>query len=326
MNKVVFIAGMHRSGTSMVTRLLNLCGVYLGQESDFLLPGVDNSEGYWENAQFMSINNKLLSELNGGWDYPPKVSLNWFTSNKLSPIRSEALELIQQFSAYKLWGWKDPRNSLTFSFWNDLIPSMKVIICVRNPLEVFHSLWKRNYFSSALALSLWFEYNQRILSESQPQNRIITHYESYFQDPYSELQRILRFLELDIPDDHVRQSVAVVDERLRHNRFAFSDLFIETPSKVMNLYQKLCDPGDVNSESHIAADVNLQNSEYAEENIDTLSVKLRGAKNIIAEKEKNIQILQAQFDAKERELADIYQSKAWRLIHTVRRIRQKFLG
>jgi hypothetical protein len=88
----------------------------------------------------------------------------------------------------------------------------------------------------------------------------------------------------------------------------------------------LCDQGDINSEIHLAADDNLQNNEYAQENVDTLSMKLRGVKNIIAEKEKHIQILQAQLDAREKELADIYQSKAWRLIYTVRRIRRKFLG
>ena len=39
---VVYIAGIHRSGISLIRRLLNLCGVYLGAESDLLPPGPDN--------------------------------------------------------------------------------------------------------------------------------------------------------------------------------------------------------------------------------------------------------------------------------------------
>ena len=30
----ICIAGMHRSGTSMITRLLNLCGLYLGPKTE----------------------------------------------------------------------------------------------------------------------------------------------------------------------------------------------------------------------------------------------------------------------------------------------------
>jgi hypothetical protein len=40
----VCIAGMHCSGTSMVARLLNLCGLYLGPEGE-LLPSTPDSPG-----------------------------------------------------------------------------------------------------------------------------------------------------------------------------------------------------------------------------------------------------------------------------------------
>ena len=39
---VVCIAGMHRTGTSMVARMLNLCGVYLGKEKDLIPSEKDN--------------------------------------------------------------------------------------------------------------------------------------------------------------------------------------------------------------------------------------------------------------------------------------------
>jgi len=75
----VCIAGMHRSGTSMVARLLYLCGLYLGPESELLPPRPDNEEGYWENFYFVKLNEEILARLNGGWDWPPPLRKdgNW---------------------------------------------------------------------------------------------------------------------------------------------------------------------------------------------------------------------------------------------------------
>ena len=234
---VVLIAGMHRSGTSMMARLLNLCGVYLGAENDLLSPNFDNLEGYWEHRQFMRINDEILSELGGGWDYPPKAESGWEKSPKFSDIKSEASEFLRQFSAHAQWGWKDPRNSLLFPFWKELIPSMKVVICVRNPLEVVNSLIKRNHFSAALAYNLWLEYNQRILTYTEPENRIITHYDSYFQDPYSELVRILKFLEINVSEGRLVESIGTISIPLRHNQSTLLELMSEAPPKVIDLYQ-----------------------------------------------------------------------------------------
>ena len=55
--------------------------------------------------------------------------------------------LIEGFDSAGVWGWKDPRNSLTLPFWQDLLPGLKTLIMVRNPLEVAHSMKraKRNF-------------------------------------------------------------------------------------------------------------------------------------------------------------------------------------
>jgi len=312
MSQVVFIAGMHRSGTSMFARLLNLCGVYLGSESDLLPPQPENREGYWENRQFMLLNDELLSELGGGWDYPPKVDSGWEKSSKFSHIRFKASELIQQFSDHKHWGWKDPRNSLTLPFWKELIPSMKVVICVRNPLEVANSLLERNYFSRASAFNLWFEYNQRILLYGEPENRIITHYDSYFHDPHLELTRILKFLELDVSERLFMESLDTVYIQLRHHQSTLLDLMSEAPPKIINLYQKMCGQtaeisqlsSDFSSETQTPFDENLQDENNAEKNLKLLSKELISAKKYIVEKEQNAQILKAQLDVREKELVD----------------------
>jgi hypothetical protein len=41
------------------------------------------------------------------------------------------------------WGWKDPRNTFTLSFWLDIFPEAKVIHIFRHPLDIINSLRTR---------------------------------------------------------------------------------------------------------------------------------------------------------------------------------------
>ena len=52
----VLITGMHRSGTSLVARLLAECGCFIGQPEDLMPPKPDNPEGFWELLAAFDIN------------------------------------------------------------------------------------------------------------------------------------------------------------------------------------------------------------------------------------------------------------------------------
>ena len=73
-SNVVCVAGMHRSGTSLVARLLNQCGLYLGRDEDILPANPTNPEGHWEHERLVEINVELLTEFGGGWDWPADLS------------------------------------------------------------------------------------------------------------------------------------------------------------------------------------------------------------------------------------------------------------
>ena len=179
---VVCIAGMHRSGTSMVARLLNLCGLYLGEDEDLMRKAADNPEGFWENLHFVDINEKILDALQGGWDIPPAVPPSWESSALFDQFRHEAAQLIKAMEDHTAWGWKDPCNSLTLPFWQDLIPDVKVVVCLRHPHEVALSLAQRGSSSVAFAARLWYAYTERLLAAVPQHIRIITHYNAFFYD------------------------------------------------------------------------------------------------------------------------------------------------
>ena len=73
--RVVCIVGMHRSGTSMVTRLLNLCGLDLGAEQDLLGPDRGNPLGHFEHKGFKGLDESLLAHFGGSTDNPPNNDL-----------------------------------------------------------------------------------------------------------------------------------------------------------------------------------------------------------------------------------------------------------
>ena len=58
----IAITGMHRSGTSMITRALHDSGLHLlGTDADeFIDAADDNPEGFWENKAIVACNEDLL--------------------------------------------------------------------------------------------------------------------------------------------------------------------------------------------------------------------------------------------------------------------------
>ena len=239
---IVCIAGMHRSGTSMVARMLMECGLYLGDEEDLIPAADDNVEGFWENIKFQSVNEEILSILGGGWDIPPQYFKDWETSPPLVNLHVKAGYLVEQFSSLtETWGWKDPRNSLALPFWKKDIPNLKIVVCLRNPYEVYRSLAKRGYASSLFSYQLWLLYNQQILAHTKQEERIVTHFDSFFQNPHDELRRLVNFLEMDVLDDAIQNACKSISIGSRHSKGSMSDLRATyVPEEVLSIYRELC--------------------------------------------------------------------------------------
>jgi hypothetical protein len=235
----VAVVGMHRSGTSMVSALLHHAGFYLGPEDELMPATPDNQDGYWENLRFFELNEEILGALGGGWDEPPAPLV--VNDPALAAMRVKAETLSADFEPHRPWAWKDPRTTLLLPFWLELFPGLRVVGCVRNPLEVALSLHRRNFFSYEHGLSLWLDYNQRLLEAVPPEQLLLTHYEAYFAYPAAELRRVLAHCGVETPDWKVEQACAAVRRGLHHNRFGVADLLAaEVSAEVSELYARLC--------------------------------------------------------------------------------------
>ncbi|MFN8420163.1 MAG: hypothetical protein U0528_13120 [Anaerolineae bacterium] len=250
--------GMHRSGTSMITRLLNICGLHLGDYADLIPAQPENPEGYWENRNFVLLNDDLLTARRASWDQPPAVSVGWSENPEFAPLYHRARGLLHTLQDHDHWGWKDPRNCLTLEFWKTQLPQLKTLICLRNPLEIAASLISRGFsFSDALALCLHYFDHLALALNSTP--AVITHYDSYFYDPCAELERVTQLLGIPSSKAQIEEAAKSVSVALHRQVTPSQIASAVLPVNVAQHYHAFClEAGTVYQQ--MSADLKHQNA------------------------------------------------------------------
>lgn len=330
----VCVVGMHRSGTSMVTRLLNICGLYLGEDKDLMQSAVDNPEGFWENLRFTKINDDLLSYIGGGWDYfPTDVLDGWEKDPNLALLSKKASDLMGEFSGFDPWGWKDPRTSLTLPFWKSISPDLISVVCLRNPLEVALSLKKRGGSSVNFGLYLWLTYNKKLLSSLQPDEYIVAHYDAFFENPKNELERLLDFGNVSAAPDVVKLACSSISLSLHRNRMSFEDLNqINSPYKmeVIETYASLCRLAglDLSASSfqirkienpmHIHSDNQINEKDNFRRTMKKLIDERKDLSDKVAKMEGDLKARNVQIDNLYNVIEEIHHSTSWRITKPVR--------
>jgi hypothetical protein len=133
-------------------------------------------------------------------------------------------------------------DGIRIPFWSGRGQKLKQVICLRDPLEVFRSLRDRKFTPSSDGLDLWQTYNLRILETTSPQDRIITHYDSYFRDAVSELERVLDFIGLEVSHETVKAAARKVSSAMRHQNSSIASLReANVSSQVIDLYVAMCE-------------------------------------------------------------------------------------
>lgn len=149
----LIIVGMHRSGTSMLTRILRHQGVFLGHR----IQGDD------EALFFLKLNRWMLHMGGTEWDNPaPALHMVKDPANieRLLPVLRSRLGSVHSveflgpryFEAGREirpelpfhWGFKDPRTSLFLPVWDRIFPQARILRIQRHGIDVARSLQKRH--------------------------------------------------------------------------------------------------------------------------------------------------------------------------------------
>jgi len=198
---IILVLGMHRSGTSAVAGLLHFGGVFMGER---LLGrdrrSVHNKKGHWEDLELININDKILNFFGGSWSRVPELDFDKLPSE----LKKQMSNLVYRYNVnHRVWGWKDPRMSVVFSMWYEIIKleKLKVLYVNRDRRAVVKSLLKRNRsMSGEEAGRLWEFYNEMILLNIEKYNlrSLFLNYEELIINPRAEQKRIEQFLRIDL--------------------------------------------------------------------------------------------------------------------------------
>jgi len=186
---------MHRSGTSFLSRALNLGGVYLGSYTDLIStdwnPLPDNQGGHWENKPIIHLTVETLSISGGSWHEPPNTTI--IDDNLEQKIRKTINDL--QENGFLLSGFKDPRTIICFDSWQKCFPTNTVLIGIfRHPLRVAESLKKRNDFSYEKSIGLWKQYNSKLFDLMTKHQGFLLDFDSEQSKLITEIKNILNSL------------------------------------------------------------------------------------------------------------------------------------
>ena len=211
----------------MVANLLRRCGLVLGADEELVGASTSNLAGHHEHRGFLNINEALLDSLGGAWKNPPDCDPGWEHSPVLNDLVRDAQLLLENFPNTLQWGWKEPRTTILLPFWKRLVPNLRFVICIRNPVEVAHSVAKRDGLSISGGAYLWNLYTQAAIRNTTGCPRVLTFYDDYFHCPREEVARVASFCNLNVPADWsvIEQSISA---KFRNHLLNSSDLLEET--------------------------------------------------------------------------------------------------
>ena len=243
----VIITGMHRSGTTLLSRMLLEIGVFLGWRREI------NEEA----RTFLEINKWLLLQAGHAWDTPP---------GKHTFSDPTARELCTRYMRYALhsiwmsfylgkpwwskqskppqfqfpWGWKDPRSILTLPLWAEIYPSARLLQVRRHGVDVAQSLVKRQqrrigkveagfehrqrFFWLGLrhrrfqtscgslenAFALWQRY-QELGNQGSAlfEHSLVIRFEDLLDHGESTLAEVIRFLQLEPSENQIESALSL---------------------------------------------------------------------------------------------------------------------
>lgn len=219
------IAGMHRSGTSLVARIFFEAGADMGDPTTFYNPDRWNPDGYFEQADILSMNMPLI--------HGPFWKLSYFflpaEATILRRARRRSKQIREVAARYQGKVVKENRFSLTLPAWIEHgCEAEKLLVVLREPAAVANSLRRRNHISLGRAHSLWYDHNRRLLDTAER---------------YRIAHRFVLYGNLLDPDRQVPEALSAL---------RFFGL-VQTPGEVVNILQSVVRPA-LNHHSKVSAE------------------------------------------------------------------------
>lgn len=220
----------------MITRMLQRLGVFLGPQRDH----------HDESEFFLHLNQWLLRQSGGSWDYPSPVDV----IIRRDEVRALYVDYLRymvrtrgrvEFLGWRkallgqnvltipdAWGWKDPRNTFTLPLWLDIFPDARVVHVLRHGVDVALSLHSR-------------EQKQLRQSEKRHERRKWLYWLRPKKNGFLDSPRCLSLPEaLNLWDTYVGRASRHVDEHTGASHTLQYESFLQSPEDSLRELAAFC--------------------------------------------------------------------------------------
>ena len=341
MKPCILVTGMHRSGTSFLSRACNLGGVYLGELDELMShewnARSDNLRGHWEHQAIFELGNEILVNSKCKWDTIPE---NLVCDEKICLQLKTILGNLEKPSSLA-WGFKDPRLPIFYKYWHQYLPENIIPMTIfRHPLKVAHSLAVRNAFDYDKSIKLWNRYNKELLSMLETNPGFVFSFDWDKEKMIKELKMVFDKIGLcstvDFNEWHT--------DELKHSDDLFDSSY-EIPPETQRIYDKLTELSKNNANVNLKIKCNPDNHQQLTnqlyQNIQNQGIyfnKLYTDVSNLVELKKELEKLREKHIAEMKEismrlehaekeilhykqrLSDIYNSITWKMLRLLDKI------
>ena len=214
---------MHRSGTSVLAGVLGLLGASLPK--NLMPPDASNPKGYFESSAIVDLHDEMLAALGSSWLDFRRLDPSIFDSMPGAAFKERLLTALRnEYGDAPTFVVKDPRICRFFPLWRSIIESfgaeLRVVIMIRNPLEVVRSLAQRDELPPRYSSHLWLRHVLDAEFETRHCKRVFVTYSSFMRDWMNVIKEIEDKLDIVLSEptpELQAEARAFVDDELRHH-------------------------------------------------------------------------------------------------------------
>ena len=242
---------MHRSGTSLLSGILQQLGVELPGR---VIPGDEhNPDGYFEWDAVVALQERLLIDLDRWWPSASGVLSmpdGWLAHPASTHTYSKLYSLVSSSVVHQsgLWAIKDPRCSRLLPLWlqlcRELSIPLTILLAVRDPREVVTSLVHRDGsvagIDSLRAQQLWWRHNLEAVQFAQRANIPLTvvDFDKWFSNPQQQLDSLLEALPSLLPSSLQRdRALSLIKPQYRRSNRSCNTFQVQ--GSIRRLHQRL---------------------------------------------------------------------------------------
>jgi len=209
----ILVLGMHRSGTSALTALIESMGATIGAPGELLPASPDNPRGFFERKDILAANRAIMQHHHSNWYQVEQFDTP--APPLPAAIHAQMQQVIQALKPRAPYALKDPRFCFTLPYWLPYLENPVIVLAIRHPAAIADSLRRRNDMPLEQGLALWEHYMTHALKNIEGLKVIRCQYEYLIAQPEATARELHTALAADFPS-LTAPNVTILDASLAH--------------------------------------------------------------------------------------------------------------